>query len=123
MQVKGRVRSGLGEGAYFMTRDVYLEPFREILGSDPFPGTLNIEIDDPMITEKILKGARRIRGGHGFGDVLYVKALLNDDVEGALVFPLKTRHSPSCLEFIAPVPLRKTLKLRDGDTVTLKIIN
>jgi len=115
------VKSGFGEGAYFITRSVYRDQFREKLGFDPFPGTLNIEVCDPEIVERIREGAPVIQGGGGFGDVLYVKALLNGEVEGAILFPLKTHHRQGCLEFVAPVNLRKTLKLRDGDTVSLDI--
>ncbi len=115
------MKSGFGEGAYFITRSVYRDQFREKLGFDPFPGTLNIEVGDPEIVERIREGAPVIQGGGGFGDVLYVKALLNGVVEGAILFPLKTHHRQGCLEFVAPVNLRKTFKLRDGDTVSLDI--
>ncbi|MCQ8904101.1 MAG: CTP-dependent riboflavin kinase [Methanothermobacter sp.] len=119
--MRGTVKSGFGEGAYFITRSVYQEQFRKKLGFDPFPGTLNIEVGDPEILDRIKRGAPVIHGGGGFGDVLYVKAVLNGEVEGAILFPVKTHHRAGCLEFVAPVNLRKTLKLRDGDTVSLDI--
>lgn len=123
MIITGRVSSGFGEGAYFMTRDVYLEQFREKLGFEPFPGTLNIETFNPEIVRELRLKADKIHGGGGFGDVLYVRAVLNDEVDGAILFPVKTHHRDVCLEFVAPVNLRKTLKLRDGDTVSLKIMD
>ena len=62
-----------------------------------------------------------ISGKEKFGDVKALKATLNNEVEGALVFPVKTKHPQDVLEFIADTKLRETLKLEDGDVVTLNI--
>ena len=43
--MKGKVRSGKGDGKYYIGMDVYQDRFREVLGYSPFPGTLNIEVD------------------------------------------------------------------------------
>lgn len=62
-----------------------------------------------------------IKGREGFGDVKYIKTLLNNKIKGALVFPVKTEHPPKILEFIARKNLREDLNLKDGDLVTLNL--
>jgi riboflavin kinase len=42
--LRGRVVSGLGEGQHYISRQGYLKQFREKLGFEPFPGTLNIKL-------------------------------------------------------------------------------
>lgn len=44
--LEGRVVSGMGEGAYYMSLEGYRKQFREKLGYEPFPGTLNIKLSD-----------------------------------------------------------------------------
>jgi riboflavin kinase len=124
MEIKGIVVSGMGKGTYFMSQDIYREQFMEKLNFQPFVGTLNIGIAVNNIKllscippEKFVM----ISGKDKFGDVKALKATLNNEVEGALVFPVKTKHPQDVLEFIADTKLRETLKLEDGDVVTLNI--
>jgi len=123
MKIKGTLTSGSGEGAYYMSKELYSLQFREKLGFEPYPGTLNIIIQDNDIhsIKECLTDAKKIEGRGKFGDVLYIEAKLNDKVRGALVFPVKTHHPPKMLEFIAPVYIRQKLKLKDGDTVTILV--
>ena len=61
-----------------------------------------------------------IKPDEGFGDVNYIKAKLNDKINGAIVFPAKTTHDENYLEFIAEDKLRDKLGLEDGDIVSLE---
>jgi riboflavin kinase, archaea type len=124
MKIKGLITSGSQKGAFFMSQEVYTSQFREKLGFKPFKGTLNILLDEDALenVKEIKKGdLDLIKGAEGFGDVAFVKATINDQIEGALIFPIKTNHPEEFLEFIAPEKLRIALKLRDGDEVTLSI--
>ena len=40
----GRVKSGLGEGRYYMSQKGYRAQFAKRLGIDPYPGTLNLRL-------------------------------------------------------------------------------
>lgn len=123
MQINGKVISGTHKGSYFMSLDVYHQEFREKLGFDPFPGTLNLEIS-PEEGKAILdlSGEMRIIKGSGkFGDVKFLPAKLNGQIDGAILFPVKTEHSNEILEFVARENLRKVLKLKDGDQTALEI--
>jgi len=42
--LEGTVFTGLGEGAYYISKDYYLKQFIERLGFDPYPGTLNLKL-------------------------------------------------------------------------------
>ncbi|MGB9936382.1 MAG: DUF120 domain-containing protein [Methanobacterium sp.] len=124
MEIKGIVTSGQGKGAYFMSQSVYQIQFKEKLNFTPFPGTLNIKIDEEEINsihkvpeDKLIS----IKGKENFGDVLVLKAFLNDTIEGAIVFPKRTTHGENILEFITSMNLKESLGIKDGDEVKLII--
>lgn len=124
MKILGFVISGTRKGGYFMSQKFYSEQFKEKLGFKPFPGTLNIQIQEENLAQ-IAKIPEEeigtIRGKEDFGAVKYIKASLNDEINGALVFPVKTQHPQDILEFIASVNLREHLNLKDGELVNLDI--
>ncbi len=45
---EGIVVSGMGEGAYYMSLDGYRKQFKERLGFEPYPGTLNVKLVDQI---------------------------------------------------------------------------
>src|ERR671928_100116 len=49
---KGTIVSGMGEGAYYMSLDGYKKQFKEKLGYEPFPGTLNLKLEEKMYMNK-----------------------------------------------------------------------
>src|SRR5208337_4812172 len=42
--LEGTVFTGLGEGAYYISKEHYRKQFAEKLGFDPYPGTLNLKL-------------------------------------------------------------------------------
>ena len=124
MKILGFVISGTKKGGYFISQKFYSEQIKEKLGFKPFPGTLNIQIQEGNL-EQIAKIPREeigtIKGEGDFGDVKYIKACLNGKINGAIVFPVKTQHPQDILEFIANVNLREHLTLEDGALVSLDI--
>ena len=46
--MRGRVVGGLGQGQYYISRKGYRHQFIQKLGFVPFPGTLNIKLDEPF---------------------------------------------------------------------------
>ncbi|HTX61210.1 MAG TPA: DUF120 domain-containing protein [Methanobacterium sp.] len=124
MKILGFVISGTRKGGYFISQKYYSEQFKEKLGFEPFPGTLNIQIREENLVQiaKIpTEEIGTIEGKEDFGEVKYIKASLNDQVNGALVFPVKTQHPQDILEFIAEDNLREKLNLQDGELVNLEI--
>jgi riboflavin kinase, archaea type len=124
MEIKGKLISGMGKGTYFMSQKIYIDQFQENLKFKPFVGTLNIKVEAEGIGKiKNIPSEKFdiIKGQGKFGDVKYIKAVLNDNVSGALVFPAKTKHTEDVLEFVSAKNIRKFLKLEDGDSLTVKI--
>ena len=123
MKIDGEVTTGLGKAAYFLSQDFYTKEFRKNLGFIPFPGTLNVIVSDEYLDEinDIKDNCENIiKPDEGFGAVKYIEAKLNDEIEGAIVFPAKTTHDENYLEFIAENKLRDELNLKDGDIVSLE---
>ena len=123
MKIDGEVTTGLGKAAFFLSQEFYTREFEKNLGFVPFPGTLNIVVSDDYLDEinEIKNSCENlIKPDEGFGAVKYIEAILNDEVNGAIVFPAKTTHEENYLEFIAENRLRDELNLEDGDVVSLE---
>ena len=123
MKIDGEVTTGLGKAAFFLSQEFYTREFEKNLGFIPFPGTLNVVVSDDHLDEinEIKNSCENlIKPDEGFGAVKYIQAILNDEVEGAIVFPAKTTHEENYLEFIAENRLRDELNLEDGDVVSLE---
>ena len=123
MKIDGEVTTGLGKAAYFLSQEFYTKEFKKNCGFVPFPGTLNVVVPESYLDKinEIKDSCENIiEPDEGFGAVKYIKAVLNDKVEGAIVFPAKTAHDENYLEFIAENKLRDELSLEDGDIVCLE---
>jgi len=124
--ISGRVKIGLGRGAYFMGQKEYKAQFIKKLGIDPYHGTLNVKLSpaNVLLLGKIrkrkgilVKGFRR--DGKSFGDVLCYHADMSG-IKCALVMPKKSTHT-QVAEIISSQMLRAKLKLRDGSRVTVSV--
>jgi len=127
--LEGTVFAGLGEGAYYISKEVYRKQFIEKLGFDPYPGTLNLklvtEYDLQTRTELETYPAIEIQGfkneNRTFGLVKCYPAIIDNKAKGALIFALRSHYDISVLEIIAPVYLRKQLNLKDGQKVKVEV--
>ncbi|MCJ7422930.1 CTP-dependent riboflavin kinase [Candidatus Bathyarchaeota archaeon] len=124
--VKGMVFSGKGEGAKFVKLSWVKEQLEEKLGFTPYPGTLNIRLSetDCVKYRGILRNAKplEILPAEGFNLGSCFKACLTLDLECAVVIPEVANYPKNIMEIIASVNLRKTLHLRDGDTIEVRMI-
>ena len=123
MKINGEVTTGLGKAAYFLSQDFYTREFKKNLGFIPYPGTLNVIVSEEYLDEinEIKDNCENIiKPDTEFGAVNYINAILNDEIEGAIVFPAKTTHDENYLEFIAEDKLRDKLGIDDGDIVSLE---
>jgi len=127
--LEGTVFTGLGEGAYYVTRQPYRTQFIEKLGFDPYPGTLNIKLSDDynlkMRRELGMYPGIEIMGfkneNRTFGSVKCFHALINNKEKGAVIFALRTHYNDSVMEVIAPSCLRSRLGLKDGNKVKVEV--
>lgn len=123
MKITGEVTTGLGKAAYFLSQEFYSREFKKNLGFVPFPGTLNVIVNEEyldVINEIKVNCKNLIKPDEGFGAVKYIEAILNDKIKGAIVFPAKTTHEENYLEFISQNKLRDELNLNDRDIVSLE---
>ena len=100
MKIDGEVTTGLGKAAYFLSKEFYTNEFKKNLGFIPYPGTLNVIVSDKHLDEinEIKNNCENlIKPDKGFGAVKYIKAKLNDEINGAIVFPAKTTHEENYL--------------------------
>jgi riboflavin kinase len=123
MKIYGIIVSGTQKGSFFMSLEVYQTQFLEKLGFKPFPGTLNLDVAEEDASQIINLQDQMgiIKGSGSYGDVKYLHARLNGEIEGALLFPVKTLHSSQILEFVSVENLREKLKLKDGDKAHIEI--
>lgn len=127
--LEGTVFTGLGEGAYYVSKPDYKKQIVEKLGFEPYPGTLNVKLssDYDIKTRLELEAypAVEVTGFLGedrsFGLVKCYPAIIGGKVKGALVTAMRSHYDASVLEIIAPVCLRKQLMLKDGHKVKVEI--
>ena len=129
----GTVTEGLGEGQHFVSLPGYVEQFRNELGYSPYPGTLNIDLNEESTQRRTalsaFDNATRIEGwtddGRTYGPAtcypITLRANGNAYRHAHIIDPERTHHDESQLEVIAPGKLRSALALDDGDTVTAHV--
>ena len=128
--MEGIVFTGLGEGAYYISKEHYRQQFVEKLGFDPYPGTLNLKLstDYDLKTRAELEAypAIEIQGFRNedrtFGTVKSYPARIGNKVKGALIFALRSHYDRSVLEIVSPVNLRKHLNLKDGQKLKVEVL-
>lgn len=148
---KGKIVTGMGEGSYYMSLKGYTKQFKEKLGYEPFPGTLNLKLENKIYMDK----KREITNYpsiyiHGFKDenrtfgwVKCYPAILIPEIEknnidfknkhenfkdikkieldSAILLLERTHHDNSLIEVISPVCIKETANLKNGDMVTIEL--
>lgn len=128
LEVTGRVFSGMGKGRYYVGHPEYQKRFKECLGYTPYPGTLNIKLEDGEVIRK-LKELRSNDGVklNGFalsGESFSAVSCFDGKLKGeriALLFIDVTYYNETVAELISPTYLRGKLGLRDGDLVSFSV--
>ena len=124
----GRLATGIGQGKHFTRLDWARAQFMEKLGIDPYPGTVNVIVDDPdaMPVWVRLKRTEGIRidnpndGPHDC-DARCYKVSIEGRIDAAIVLPEVDGYPPAQVELIAEVGVRDALDIEDGDSVRLEI--
>lgn len=120
----GKIIGGAGEGAYFTQIDWVRQQCDEKLGFKPYPGTLNLEIPrgNLFMVEALdsAEGIELVSPDPKFCNAKAFPATLGG-FKGAIIMPEeKVRiHPKNVIEIIAPVNVKASLNVKDGDTVTV----
>ncbi len=126
--MNGAVFSGMSEGSYYMSLDGYRKQFKAKLGFDPYPGTLNLRVrKEDQNQRRMLESFPFIHiegfsnSKRSYGPAKCFRTTVNEKVESAIVLPIRAHYGEDVVEIIAPQQLRKLLKLKDGDTVRVRV--
>ena len=132
LALRGAITGGMGEGRHYITLPGYAEQFRERLGYDPFPGTLNVDLTEESVRRRgeiagidavpidAWEGEDRTYGAATCYGVTIVAGDERYETVHAIV-PDRTHHDDDQLELIAPDRLRDALDLEDGDAVEVRV--
>ena len=128
---EGHIITGMGEGAYYMSLNGYKQQFKEKLGYEPYPGTLNIKLNSMLFVEakkEMLKyPSINIEGfsdqSRTFGWVKCYPASINDskNINSSILILERTHYDDSIIELIAPFSIKEQFSLKNGDYVKLKV--
>ncbi len=124
MEIKGVIERGAGKGAYFTQVAWVVEQFEEKLKMTPFPGTLNVQVDEvdfPKLDQFFLKTDFELIPDDPSFCAAKLKKVTINGVAAAVVLPSKNVriHDSRTIELIAGCSLKKHLGLDDGDGVTI----
>ena len=126
LEVHGKIISGAGQGAFFTQLDWVRAQCLEKVGFAPWPGTLNLEIQMESVAlieeMKLKNGIELISPDENFCSGYVIPASV-EGVSAAVVIPAEDVrvHEKNVIEIIARQPLKKTMGLKDGDTITITI--
>jgi len=109
-----------------------MRQFRERLGYEPFPGTLNVDLGERSIRLRARMDALdpiEIDGWTGdertYGPAFCWPATVEtpdgDSRTGHVIAPERTHHDADQLEVIAPEKLRETLGIDDDDELEVHV--
>ena len=126
--LKGKIVSGLRQATFFTQLDWVQQQLREKFGFLPYPGTLNLQIDDEYLP--VLEALRKktlielIPPDPNFCTAKSILVFIGS-IKGALIIPEEdvNVHGKNIIEVIAPLKLKHALGLKDGDflDIVLKI--
>ncbi len=127
LRLSGKIVDGVGEGRYYTSLPDYRQGIKQKLGFEPFPGTLNILLDEKGKAKRniLLSREAMVIGGfktksRSFGDIFAYRCMV-DGVEGAVVIPLRSHHGPEILEIISRFNLRGRLEKNEGEEVSVEV--
>ena len=126
--IRGRVRAGTKQASHWLS--LFNAAYAQKLGLPIFPGSLNLALDapfdwfDPRWARAVIEFRREEYGGQR--DIVLMPCGLNvaPGLRGFLWSKTTAARDPAdrlVAEVIAPVGLRATYGLRDGDPVAIEL--
>ena len=127
IKIRGRIVEGIREAGNFTQIPWVKRQFIEKLSIDPYPGTLNLEIDDPQSLRifkelKAKKGIEITPEDPSFCSAQCYPVLIGGRLKGAIVFPLVKDYPENKMELIAPKNIKEALSVKSGDDLEVEIL-
>jgi riboflavin kinase len=123
LTLNGKVISGQGSGKKYLGLPWVKSQIEEKLGFEAYTGTLNLQLSEASVKRrKLLNDAESIEisPAEDYCVGFVFKARI-DQTDCAVVLPQVEGYPRNLLEIIAPVNLRKQLRLEDGDEVEVTV--
>ena len=126
IRIRGFITSGKGVGKNFVELEWAQKQFREKLGFNPYPGTLNLILSNEEAEKR--KKLEKFKGiviipEKGYCKAKCFKAKIKelDEAEAALILPLVPNYPENLIEIISSLNLREKLDLKDGNDIEILI--
>ncbi len=124
--IEGRLVRGLGQAAEFTRIDWVRRQLVELAGIDPFPGTVNLLLDDEADlcrwrSWREQAGATLVREDPSYCDARCWPARVAGRIPAAIVVPQVAGYPPDKVELVAALPLRRHLALEEGERVRVEL--
>lgn len=125
-RITGVLATGVGEATGFTSLDWARAAFRDRLGIDVYPGTVNVIVT----ADEDRTAWRRVKSWPGivlppprpdWCNSRCYHARLNDRIDAAIVLPEIESYPEDQIELIAAVAVRDTLGLQDGDPMVIDV--
>lgn len=122
--IQGVVQDGQGQGNSFTQLDWVRQQFRDKIGFDPYPGTLNLRVPDRdgLAGLRADRGIRIEPGAPGYCAAKCFRVKIGERVTGAWIIPDVAGYPDDLVELMAPVYLRDALELKPGDLVSVQLL-
>jgi len=123
MKVAGTIVSGLGVSGSFLAIPWVNDQLAKGLSFSPYCGTLNIELHDLEVQRalKISSGKKVLPAEKGFCEALLFEGTVAGRFPCGVILPLVANYPENVLEIIAPVHLKQTLGINDGDRIEVEL--
>lgn len=122
--VIGVVCSCQGLGGTFTQLDWVRRQSCEKLGFHPYPDTLNLHIHNSiaLAVGRMGQGVRIEPWAEGYCAAQCFRVRIRNTIRAAWILPEMPGYPNDLMEIMAPVSLRKTLRVEDGDLVEIEIL-
>ncbi|MDH3241897.1 MAG: CTP-dependent riboflavin kinase [Alphaproteobacteria bacterium] len=124
--LSGRLVTGKGEATFFTQADWARAAFQDLVGIDPWPGTLNLQLTETADLEawaeiRLAPGRLLRAPDPEWCDGRVYPARLEERINAAVVVPDVASYPDDQVEIIAAVQLRRELTATDGDELVIEI--
>ena len=119
---RGKVFGSNKSGKQFVKLSWVKKQINEKVDFKPYLGTLNLRVTNQTEISRLRKAnGIKIMPERGYCEGKCFKALVMGKVKGAVVLPDVPEYPADVMEILAPVNLRSTLGLQDGDIVEIAV--